>query len=224
MNMINPASKFAHVLLLIGMASLAGCELGGVLVSDATGEQQVKAKYVPDKQASMLVLVESYGLAVDSEIESQHIALTLGKALTDDKVANIIDPQALERLRDANPDKYSQMTIADIGRKLGAKQVLYVDIQRDEVVKPTGSGQMRGHIEAVIKVVDSATGNTRWPLDESSDRVQYTSDWTPESDNSTEPDLRAKMADRMAEDISKLFHDYNMEQGPEQDAPKVNLD
>jgi hypothetical protein len=220
----NLGSKFVRVVMLSMLASLGGCEAAGILASDATGEPTVKAKYVPDKQASMLVLVESYGLAVDSEIESQHIALTLGRALTDEKVASIVDPQVLEKLRDSDPEKYNQMTIAEIGRKVGARQILYVDIQRDEVVKPPASGQMRGHIEAVIKVVDSATGNTRWPLDESSERVQYTSDWTPESASSTESDLRAKMADQMADDISKLFHDYQVDQPlPDADDNKVNV-
>jgi hypothetical protein len=224
MTKTNLGSKFVRVGMLLMLASLGGCEAAGILASDATGQPTVKAKYVPDKQASMLVLVESYDLAVDSDIESQHIALTLGRSLTEAKVASIVDPQVLEKLRDSDPDKYNKMTIAEIGRKVGARQVLYVDIQRDEIVKPPGSGQMRGHIEAVIKVVDSATGNTRWPLDESSERVQYTSDWTPESASSTESDLRAKMADQMADDISKLFHDYQVDQPlPDADDNKVNV-
>lgn len=210
--MIKTATKILQVVALIGLGALAGCDLAGAITAETTGDQTVKAKYVPDKQASMLVLVESYGLAVDSEIESQHIAMTLGRSLTENKVATVIDQQKLEHLRDVDPEQYNKMTIAEIGRKLGAKQVLYVDIQRDEIVKPPGSGQMRGHIQACIKIVDSATGDTRWPRNESSETVQYTSDWTPESASSTDADLRAKMADQMAEDIGKLFHDYHTDQ------------
>jgi hypothetical protein len=204
-------SRAARLLALLSLFALAGCDLAGAVVAESTGDATVKAKYTPDKNASMLVLVESYGLAVDSDIESQHIALTLGRALADEKVANILDQQTLETLRDADPDGYSKLTIADIGRKVGAKQVLYVDIQRDEIEKPPGSGQMRGQIEAVIKIVDSSTGDTRWPKNESSEAVRFTSDWTPESNSSTDTDLRAKMADRMADDISKLFHDYKVD-------------
>jgi hypothetical protein len=206
--MIKSAGK---ILWLGTLLALAGCDLAGAVITQSTGEATVKAKYTPDKNASMLVLVESYGLAVDSEIESAHIALTLDKALTDQKIATVIDPQSLEKLRDTDPDGYDKLTIADIGRKVGARQVLYVDIQRDEIEKPPGSGQMRGQIEAVIKIVDSASGDTRWPKNESSEHVRYTSDWVPESDSSTDTDLRAKMADRMAEDISKLFHDYKID-------------
>src|SRR5580700_1101045 len=110
MTKTNLGSKFVRVGMLLMLASLGGCEAAGILASDATGQPTVKAKYVPDKQASMLVLVESYDLAVDSDIESQHIALTLGRSLTEAKVASIVDPQVLEKLRDSDPDKYNKMT------------------------------------------------------------------------------------------------------------------
>ena len=221
-----PLSRAARLLALLALLCLAGCDLAGAVVTETTGDATVKAKYTPDKNASMLVLVESYGLAVDSDIESQHMARTLGRALTDQKVATIVDQQALEKLRDADPAGYNKLTIADIGRKVGARQVLYVDIQRDEIEKPPGSGQMRGQIEAVIKIVDSASGDTRWPKNESSEAVRYTSDWVPESDTSTDTDLRAQMADRMAQDISKLFHDYkvdNLEQDQNSPGNAVNF-
>src|ERR1700677_5050930 len=100
-------SRAARLLALLSLFALTGCDLAGAVVAESTGDATVKAKYTPDKNASMLVLVESYGLAVDSDIESQHIALTLGRALADEKVANILDQQTLETLRDADPDGYS---------------------------------------------------------------------------------------------------------------------
>jgi hypothetical protein len=113
------------------------------------------------------------------------------------------------------------MTIADIGRRLGAKQVLYVNIARAEIVRPAGSGQVRGHMEATVKIVDSATAETRWPTDSSSEIVQITTNWIPDNANKTESDVRGQMADQMAEDIGKLFHDYHPDEEP---MPKVNVD
>jgi hypothetical protein len=166
------------------------------------------------------VLVESYGLSLDSGIETQHMTLVLRKMLDDARIASLVDQQALERLQD-NQRQYTPMTIAEIGRRLGARQVLYVNIWRAEIVKPAGSGQMRGHMDAIVKIVDSATGDTRWPSDAPSEAVQITTDWTPESADKTEDDLRAQMADQMADDIGKLFHDYHPDQEP---IEKVNLD
>jgi hypothetical protein len=201
--------------------ALAGCEIAGA-VADRAVDPTVNAKYVPNQKDSMLVLVESYNLALDSGIESQHMALTLGRSLRDDKIATTVDPQKLERLRDADPVRYRRMTIAEIGRRVGARQVLYVHIWRAEIVKPPGSGQMRGHLEAIVKIVDTATGDTRWPTDASSEAVQITTAWIPDASGTTDADLRARMADQMAQDIGRLFHDYHPDE--QEPAPKINLD
>jgi hypothetical protein len=201
---------------------MSGCSILGVISERASGGDEQKAKYVPNKNDSMLVLVESYGLALDSDVEIQHMTLTLRKTLVDDKIASMVDPNALERLKDANPDQYKNTTITDIGRKVGARQVLYVNIWRSEIVNPPGSGQMRGHMDATVKIVDTATGDTRWPVDAPSEAVQITTNWTPENADTTETDLRAQMADQMAEDIGKLFHNYHVDQEPMEE--KVNVD
>ncbi|MGD0464511.1 MAG: hypothetical protein ABSB74_18655 [Tepidisphaeraceae bacterium] len=214
--------KRCAALLLAGSVCLAtGCEMAGVAIERASGGPTVKAKYVPAPKDSMLVLVESYGLALDSGIEAQHLTLSLSRSLTDNKIAPVLNGQQLERLKDADPREYHSMTIADIGRKLGARQILYVNISRAEIVKPAGSGQMRGHMEATVKIVDSASADTRWPTDSSSERVQITTNWIPDNANKTDSDVRAQMADQMAEDIGKLFHDYHPDAEP---MPTVNVD
>jgi hypothetical protein len=206
--------------MLAALSLAGGCEFLGVASQRTTGNV-VNAKYVPKKAEPMLVLVESYGLALDSDVESQHITLVLRRVLQDAKIAPLVDQQSVEQLKDSDPQKYGPMTIADIGRSVGARQVLYVNIWRSEIVKPAGSGQMRGHMNAVVKIVDSATGDTRWPTDAPSEDVQITTDWTVEGPDNTENDLRAQMADQMAEDIGKLFHDYHTDQEPME---KVNVD
>jgi len=215
------ARSFRRVMLAGALGALAGCQIAGA-VADRAVTPTVNAKYVPNNKDSMLVLVESYNLSLDSGIESQHMALTLGRSLRDDKIATTVDQQKLERLRDADPDQYRKMTIAEIGRRVGARQVLYVHIGRDEIVKPPGSGQMRGHLEAIVKIVDSATGDTRWPTDTTSETVQITTDWIPDRSGTTDADLRARMADQMAQDIGRLFQDYH----PDEEEPpsKINLD
>jgi len=210
-------------LFFTATAALGGCTLLGA-GADKLSDPTVKAKYTPNNKDSMLVLVESYGLTLDSGVEAQHLTLSLRKTLQDSKIAPLVDQQALEKLKDESPDQYAPMTIAEIGRKVGASQVLYVNIWRAEIDKPAGSGQMRGQMNAVVKIVDATTGDTRWPATSSSDTVTITTNWIPDSNN-TDTDLRAQMADQMAEDIGKLFHDYHPEdhyQTPEE--YKANVD
>jgi hypothetical protein len=190
--------------------ALCSCEAVGVLASKAQ-DPTVKAKYKPKSQDTMLVLVESWGLSLGSGVEAEHMTLALRKAVTEAKIAPLVDEKALEILKDSYPDQYPKMEIADIGRKTGAQQVLYVNIWRAEVQKPPGSGQMRGQMNAQVKIVDSQTGETRWPVGASSDAVQITTNWVPDTDKS-ETDLRAQMAEQMAQDIGQLFHDYTPEE------------
>jgi hypothetical protein len=219
--MKNLFKRCAAALLAASVCFTAGCQMIGVAADRASGGPTVKAKYVPEKNDPMLVFVESYGLVLDSGIESEHMTLSLQQALEDNKIAPLVNQQALEKLEDAHPQDYHKMTIADIGRKLGAKQVLYVNITRAEIAKPGGSGQMRGHMEALVKIVDSASADTRWPTDSPSEFVQITTGWIPDNANKTDSDVRAQMADQMADDIAKLFHEYHPEQPPMQ---KVNVE
>ncbi len=213
--------RCAGVLLAGSLCFAAGCQAAGAALDRASGGPTVKAKYVPAPQDPMLVLVESYGLALDSGIEAEHMTLSLSQSLTDNKIAPLVDGQKLERLKDADPRKYGNMSIAEIGRRLGAKQILYVNISRSEIEKPAGSGQMRGNMDATVKIVDSASAATRWPTDSPYEIVQIQTNWIPDDANKTDSDVRAQMADQMAEDIGKLFHDYHPDQEP---MPKVNMD
>jgi hypothetical protein len=211
------------VLIFAGsLLALSSCEAVGV-IADKAQDPTVKAKYKPKDKDPILVLVESWGLSLDSGIEAQHMTLALRKAIVDAKVAPLVDEKALETLRDVNPDQYPTMNIAEIGRKTGAKQVLYVNIWRADVSKPGGSGQMRGQMNARVKVVDCQTGETRWPAGAPSDEVQITTAWIPTTEK-TESELRADMADQMAGDIEKLFHDYTPDEEPLEDSRKVNVD
>ena len=99
--------------------TLTACQLAGVVASRGGGNS-VAAQYVPNKTDTMLILVESYGLSLDAGIETQHMTLVLRKTFEDAKIASLVDQQALERLKDAGPQQYTPMTIADIGRRVGA--------------------------------------------------------------------------------------------------------
>jgi hypothetical protein len=209
-------------LLACGVCCVAGgCDLVGVAASRASSVAPVKAEYVPNNKDPMLVLVESYGLLLDSPIETEHMTLSLNKAMADNKVAPLIDQQALEKLRDADPRQYESMSIADIGRRLGAEQVLYVNISRAELERPPGSGQVRGQMEAVVKIVDCQSAERLWPIDSPSELVQITTKWVPQAADAADNQVRAQMSDQMADDIGKLFHDHPPDDEP---APKVNLE
>lgn len=193
---------------------LCGCNIFGIVAAKSNGPEEVPAQYVPAKD-SMLVLAESYGAAPSAGIDSQYVGLALTKNLREHEIAPTIDPKALTQLHDANGDQYNKMTIDGIGRAVGAKQVLYVQITNAQVEQPTGGDQVRGAMTAKVRIVDSDTGETRWPAGSRTGVVvQIQTDWS-RNDSPSQSKIHDEMADQLAEAIGKLFYAYTPDRPPE---------
>src|SRR5579862_7685465 len=115
------------IFISVALLACGGCEIVGAVLSKTTGPDSVDAEYVPP-QEPMLVLVESWGNAGSVGADSERLSAALVKELKDNKVAPLVDPNKLESLRDADSGT-ANMPITDLGRKLGAKQVLYVNVE-----------------------------------------------------------------------------------------------
>lgn len=152
-------------LLSVLLLTLAGCTVTGALAYKLYGPPPVEAKYVPTKEP-MLVLVERYNAGGGGgHVESESLAREVFREMSKHDIAPLIDPIAAIDLRSQQPAKFSKMTISQIGAAVGAKQVLYVNIDSSQVQIAEGSSLMRGRFTARVKVVDVATGNLRWPVD-----------------------------------------------------------
>jgi len=188
------------------LPAVCGCNIFGFLGASANGPDDVPAQYVPKKE-SMLVLAESYGAAPSADIDSQYLSYALTKNLKDHNVAPTIDQKVLVQIRDANGEQYDKMTITAIGRAVGAKQVLYVQITSAQLEQPSGSDQVRGAMSAKVRIVDCDTGETRWPAGSRTGAVvQIQTNWARTSTSQTK--IHDTMADDLAEAIGKLFHSY----------------
>lgn len=166
-------------LLAVALSALlilpAGCNVvgaGAVVAARVFGPAAIDPVYTLGPEP-VLVLVENYrnpvGALSDSEEVTQFIVEQLRENLKVDKDKpariNVIDPEKLIELQNARPSEYGKMKIPQVGKALGAKQVLYVDLQVSGVDITPGSELLRGRFNAVVKVVDVATGQSRWPND-----------------------------------------------------------
>jgi hypothetical protein len=201
---------------------LCGCNVLGIVTAKSNGAEEVPAQYVPAKD-SLLVLAESYGAAPSAGIDTQYLGFALTKNLREHEIAPTIDPKVLTQLRDANGDQYNKMTIDSIGRAVGAKQVLYVQIITAQVDQPNGGDQVRGAMAAKVRIVDSDTGQTRWPAGSRSGVVvQIQTEWS-RIDSSSQSKIHDEMADELSEAIGKLFRSYIPERPPEMGKPIAEL-
>jgi hypothetical protein len=204
-------------LLFLGCLScwVGGCALLGAAVDKTSGPATIPAKFVPPKEPT-LVLVENYRLAAGGDVDCDRLGRYISQDLTENKVVPLVDFSTLTLLRDKDPDAYRKMSIAAIGKAVGAKQVIYVSVNDYGADTPMGSDNVKLRASAKVKVVDSQTGESRWPQDLAdgealSAETEYKDRGTDTNDVAVRDDLNKSLAEK----IGKLFHEWQ----PDSDQP-----
>jgi hypothetical protein len=197
----------ARAALVAPLLLLSGCWVAGVLAHKVVGEPAQPARYKPAAADPMLVLVENAANPSANHVDAQRLAARIARDLERYKVAPLVDAAKLDAVRDQDLGGFAVRSVANLGRAVGAKQVLYVNLESYgiEAAGPTG----RGRAAARVKVVDVETGQTRWPTDQADGYI--VTDQTPSTQLNTAEDARAvqtALYDRTAQQIARLFYDY----------------
>jgi hypothetical protein len=82
----------------------------------------------------MLVLVENFRSGSTAELDADMLTRYLNDELTAHNIAPIIEFEQLATLRTDTTKNFREMSIDAIGRTLGAKQILYVDLISSNVL------------------------------------------------------------------------------------------
>ena len=200
--------RFVRIaIIMLACATLCGgCAVGGVWQS-IFGPNKVKAKYVLPKVAT-LVLVENYRNPAISQIDADLVASELCDQLKQHDLVPLVDPDKLTGVRDVDAAKYHAMSQVQLGRAVGAKQLVYVELLESSVEADSTESAARGRVSAEVRVVDVDTGLTLWPLDSAqgyplSADVPY---------NRADPDrvtaMHAQMLAQLSDALAKLFYDW----------------
>src|SRR5258706_4140581 len=196
----------AYCLLPAAFCSLSGCNIGGALAYKVLGPTKVPADYAPPKEP-LLVLVENYRHSADLQPAADQLGNLVVEDLKAHKVGPIVDSNALYTLRSERPGEYQKMKIPDIARYVGAKQVIYVDLEECEVSMVPGADVMRGKIAAKVRVVDVATGQTKWPDTGVSHSVKAGTDYVRKETDAPLA-VRGQMIQELSTKIGRLFYAY----------------
>lgn len=214
---VAPAHIFDRVWLGVRLALMvccilaSGCSIFGIAAYKMSGDQSMEAKYNPPERP-LLVLVENElnpaTLRLDSDRLGEEITLRLEQKTS----VPVIDYTKLRDLRAQSPDAYRAMAITRIGQALNAEQVMVVNLVEFGVQPAVGSEAYQGKAEARVRIVDCASGETRWPLDLSGGypvTVQTTFTRTREG---VEPRNIADGLHRtLSEKVSRLFYTWKSE-------------
>jgi hypothetical protein len=207
---------------ILTSAFCTGCNVFGAAAYKVMGPPAVPAEYVPEKEP-MLVLVESYrrpGMAYDAEQLSRHVVEQLKYWET----APTIDLMELYKLRDADPQAFAKMTIPEVGRKLGARQVLYIDMVDSDLESSSGMQVYRGEMTVRIRVVDSQTSASRWPVDAAEGfPVTYETDFGGFASDGNSNTVRQKIYAGMAYQIVRNFRKWKPDNLQEEEMQSAGM-
>jgi hypothetical protein len=193
------------------LLTCSGCNVIGAVVAKTAPEPKIMARYAPAKEPT-LILVENYANPASLRLESDAVVRHLVEELTAREVAPLIEPEKAENLRQKNVTAYRKMPLDAIGRELGAKQVIYVDLVRFEVERAMASELLSAEAEARVRVVDTEAGEVLWPLDSGGGfPVSVKLDPQRVEARAGDADVRRQLHAILADHVAKLFYDWRGE-------------
>ena len=189
-------------------ASLSGCAVIAWTVAAFMPPRKVPALYKPPKDQPMLVFVDDALNTADVESVKGPLARRLGELLKDRGVVSETIPHQRVLQLMAAESTFEQMPIARVGKRLGARTVLYVCVDRF-VVQEYASPLCQGAMQTTVRVVDVEEGRL-WPKDQlEGHRVgEVEIPACEETGVGYENTLTRQLADMMAERIVELFCDH----------------
>ena len=145
--------RIAMSVVLLGALALAvGCEAAG-FIAGALSSNKTPAIYEP-KDLTTVILVDDPALQLHEPGLAGTIAMTIAANLKQQGVlSNIIDIQKVSELAAELGSDYARTPVDQIGRKLGATQVIHVHI---DSIPPfqTEPGLLKPRAAVLVKVID----------------------------------------------------------------------
>ncbi|HZL35566.1 MAG TPA: hypothetical protein VFC78_09675 [Tepidisphaeraceae bacterium] len=198
--------------LYVCLAAISGCMPLAALMSKVTPEPVKPAQYAP-KTDNMLVLVEDFQNPASIMESAEEMDRQIAEALIANKAAPIVNPDLLTELRTAKAEEYRKMPLPAIGRAVGAKQILYANVVQFATDSGVGNQMLKAHAEARVRIVDTATGQTRWPLDAAGGYpVTVDIPFAPTGADLNETTIREKLSRQLSDKIARLFYGASVDQ------------
>ena len=187
----------------------ASCAVVAWFAAQFAPKEKVEAEYEPPKGKKVLVFVddilspvtyEPVKIELTNQLNRQLLAHRVaGKTLSYDRLADMIA---------ATPD-FNLLSVSEVGEKLGAELVLYVQIDRFALRDDAAKELWHGRLQATVRVVEVGKGRL-WPKDRPGgyplEEVE-----TPVSTDSSPTygdEITRSLAAQMGEQIARLFYDH----------------
>lgn len=170
----------------------------------------IPAEYKPPFDRKVLVFVDDMKLPVSYEQIKTDLADRLNVQLLEHRVASKVIPS--ENLQNfvAMTPKFNQLSVAEVGKELGADLVLYVEIIRFSLRDSDFTPVWQGRLATSIRWVDVKSTKRLWPTDRL-DGFDVPLLETPTVENSSPSygaEIARQLAEEMASQIAWKFYDH----------------
>ena len=191
---------------------LGGCQpIIGWMVNAFAPPKQVEALYEPPAKKKILVFVDDLRNPVSYEPVKGELTDRLNDQLTAHRIAGqTVTYEDLLRLIAATPN-FNELAVGEVGQRLGADIVLYVEIDEFSLRDAEDNPLWQGRLSTKVRMVD-VLGGRLWPEDRPDGyplepvETPATSHLSASYGEQLSRDLAALMADR----IAKLFHKHKV--------------
>ena len=209
--------RLAGALLLLPMAlGLTGCPAVAWIFGVIQGPKEKKALFDLPDDKRVLVLAEDRMQMGGAETVQRELTGFLNQALlSQELVREVVPYSALAALRAETPD-FHRLHIAEVGQRLGADVVIYVNVLKFALKDNPADVLWRGHCEVAVKVIQCPAGVKRgkarlWP-DHPPRGHPVSHDRAPKADTSSgyEEALSRTLAAETADKIAKLFYTHEL--------------
>ena len=205
------ATVVLSVAALVLVALAGGCAAPAAIAYKLFGPPPVPPRYTPPKTEPMLVLVENPQSGAIAIPEADELSRVIYEELDAQKVAPQVDPAKLHELRDRDTAGFDKMSIAEIGRTVGARQVLYVHVDRLDVENAPGSDMVRTRIAASLKVVDATTAMTAWPNAGDTELFEHQTPYRRIEAGTTPSQLKREILRESGVELARWFYPWKPE-------------
>ncbi len=187
-----------------------GCAMTGAALYKVTGPPDIPAKHELAKVPTLL-LVENYRHQSSVNAQAETLARQLADDLQANKLGPIISLDEVQALRDAHPKEFPTMSMVELAKELGAKQIVYVQLHSADVSPLAGGTGYAGSATATVKVVDGTTGQTVWPIEQAEGYGVTAQTKMGGKHYPTAADVRNMLYADLTVQISQLFHKWKPE-------------
>ncbi|MDB5324128.1 MAG: hypothetical protein JWN40_5759 [Phycisphaerales bacterium] len=211
-----PLMHFVNRVIVRGLAlssfivAMSGCAAPSALLYKFAGPPAIPPKYVIP-QRPLLLLVENAHSGAVALPEADELTRVIYDDLLEHKVAPLIDPSRVHDLRDAAPLAFGKMSIAQIGQRLGAAQVLYLHVDQLDIEVPQGSEMVRVKIAVKAKMIDVPTAQTVWPMSGDTEPYDFETRLQRTDASLTRSALNHQMLRGSGVEIARWFYAYQPE-------------